>query len=186
MKNVLTIASLFAMLATAASATDLPSKKTAPLPPARPVAAVEAPSNWYAGVNAGGNVRQGQSLTDTPAVVGAVVGYKFSNAFAIEAAVEQTDNKAAFEAKTRGTVNGVATLGSFSGFRPYVLAGVGVQSHDFFASSVSTQNIYNVGGGVKYAVTKNVDVDARYRYVNTFNGSERDSNIVTVGLNYNF
>jgi opacity protein-like surface antigen len=45
-----------------------------------------------------------------------------------------------------------------------------------------------VGGGVRYAVTDNVELDARYRNVRAFNTTVRDrsSDIISVGVNWRF
>lgn len=180
------IAAAFLLLAaSAASAANLPEKKATPKAPA-----VEAPSSWYVGVNAGGAVKLDRSVADNPATVGGVVGYKWSPMFATEITVDEQMKKANQKAQTRVVANGVVSpFGAVYGFTPYALAGVGVQNHDF-RDGVRDNNktIYNVGGGVKYAIQKNWEVDARYRWVNTWSDGTkiRDNSIVTLGLNYKF
>lgn len=186
MKAIVT--AVFGLLATVsvAAATDLPSKKTTPAAPA--AAAATYPDSWYVGVNVGGNVKLDRKVTDNPASVGGVVGYKFNQMFAVEAAVDQQMKKGADKAQTRGTVNAVVNpIGSVFGFTPYVLAGVGAQNHDVL-NGIKDGNkaIYNVGGGLKYAIAKNWEADARYRWVNRWSDNGKDANLATIGLNYKF
>lgn len=72
---------------------------------------------------------------------------------------------------------------------PYVLAGVGTgfNSLGTLRHGDSTM-LYDVGGGVRYAVTDNVELDARYRNVRAFNTNVRDrsSDIISVGVNWRF
>ncbi|CAB5221616.1 COG3637 Opacity protein and related surface antigens [uncultured Caudovirales phage] len=181
MKNIITAAALI-LTASVASAANLPEKKATPTAPV-----FEAPSNWYVGVNAGGNVRSDQNVQNTPGVVGAVVGYKMMPKLALEATLDQAFPKNGTQSQTRGTINYVySPFDSVYGFSPYVLAGVGTQTHDIRDGRNGAKAIYNVGGGVKYAITKEWDADLRYRYINTWNNTNRDTNIVSIGLNYKF
>ena len=186
MKNFIA-AALLALTASSAIAGDLPNKKATPTPPARP--AVEAPESWYVGVNAGGNVNVNRSIGDNPANFGGVVGYKINPTFAVEATIDEQLKKNKDKAQTRVATNVVVSpFGAVYGFTPYALAGVGVQNHDFINNGVKNGNkaIYNVGGGVKYAIAKNWEADARYRYVARWSDGSKDSNIVSIGLNYKF
>jgi opacity protein-like surface antigen len=184
MKNIITAAALI-LTASVASAANLPEKKATPAAPA-----VTAPESWYVGVNAGGAVKMDRNVTDNPSSVGGVVGYKWNPMFATEIAVDNQFKKGSSANQTRVTANGVVSpFGAFYGFTPYALAGVGVQNHDF-RDGVRDGNktIYNVGGGVKYAIAKNWEADARYRYVNTWSDGTKikDNSVVTLGLNYKF
>lgn len=187
MKSIVTaVVGLMATVSVAAAA-DLPSKKTTPAAPV--AAAVTYPDSWYVGVNVGGSVKLDRNVTDNPASVGGVVGYKFNQMLALEAAVDQQMKKGADKAQTRGTVNAVVSpVGTHFGFTPYVLAGVGAQNHDFINNGIrdGSKAIYNVGGGVKYAISKNWEADARYRWVNRWSDNGKDANLATVGLNYKF
>jgi opacity protein-like surface antigen len=178
-------AALLVLTASVASAANLPEKKATPAAPA-----VTAPESWYVGVNAGGAVKLDRTVTDNPATAGGVVGYKWNPMFATEITVDEQFKKAGQKAQTRVLANGVVSpIGSVFGFTPYALAGVGVQNHDF-RDGVRDNNktIYNVGGGVKYAIAKNWEADARYRYINTWSDGTKikDDNIITLGLNYKF
>ena len=180
MKNILTAAFL-TMAVSVASAASLPEKKATPTAPA-----VEAPSSWYVGVNAGGNVRSNQNVQNTPGNVGGVVGYNFDKHFAIEASFDQAFKKGNDGKETRGMVNGIVSPFSYFGFKPYLLGGIGAQTADVKDGINSAKTVYNVGGGVKYEISKSWEIDTRYRYVNTLNNTARDSNVVTAGVNYKF
>jgi opacity protein-like surface antigen len=183
MKNIIT-AAVLVLAASVANAANLPEKKATPTAPA-----VTAPSSWYVGVNAGGNVSMNHSIADTPTTVGGVVGYKFNSMFAAEADVDYMQKKNGIPTQTRVTLNGVVSpFGSFFGFTPYALAGAGVQKHDVRVNNLEDGNktIYQIGGGVKYAVTKDWEVDGRYRRVNNFDNTLKNSDIFTLGVNYKF
>jgi opacity protein-like surface antigen len=178
-------AALLVLTASVASAANLPEKKATPTAPA-----VTAPESWYVGVNAGGAVKLDRTVTDNPATVGGVVGYHWNPMFATEITVDEQFKKANQKAQTRVVANGVVTpFAPVFGFTPYALAGVGVQNHDF-RDGVRDNNkaIYNVGGGVKYAIQKNWEADVRYRYTNIWSDGTKihDNSIVTLGLNYKF
>lgn len=175
MKNFLTTLLLTSVIGTSAVAGDLPSRTTAPLPPQRPV--VTSDAGFYAGV------RGGVVFTDNVAV-GAGVGYQFSSFVRAEANYDYLNND---KNNTNGLSSSVVT-GNLIGqypfaqlpLTPYVLAGVGYRWAD-----VKNEPVWNVGAGVRYGVTKNVELDARYRYVSSYQ-NERQGNVFTVGLNYKF
>jgi opacity protein-like surface antigen len=186
MKNLITAVALI-LTASAASAANLPEKKATPTAPA-----ITAPESWYVGVNAGGAINKlDRNVTDNPVTFGGVVGYKWNPMFATEVTVDEQLKKGDQKAQTRVVANGVVSpFGAVFGFTPYALAGVGAQNHDFINNGVKdgTKAIYNVGGGVKYAIAKNWEADARYRWVNTFSDGTKikDNSVVTLGLNYKF
>jgi opacity protein-like surface antigen len=183
MKNILTAITMI-FFATVASAASLP-EKSIPTPPAKPF--IEAPASWYVGANAGGNVRSNQNVQYTPGNIGGVVGYNFSKNFALEVTLDYAFKKGEYAQETRAVVNGVVTSPyGYLNFTPYVLAGVGTKTKDVYSGIKGLEKIYNVGGGVKYDVNTNWDVDVRYRYVNTFNDSGYDAHIFTLGTNYKF
>lgn len=181
-KTILTALALVA--STAAFAGDLPSRKTAPLPPTdRP--AVELP--YYVGVNVGGDIG-GQGAFSGGAVAGwtpfrflsVEAGYDFQYPNSSYGLTGKTDykNQLTISALPQYTFNNVP-------FTAYALAGIG-----YSWNAVTRDNaIYQVGGGVKYNVARNWDVDARYRYVNSFNegvNSAKPENRLTLGVNYRF
>lgn len=157
----------------AALAGDLPSRTTAPLPPERPV----ADSGFYAGV------RGGVVFTDN-ITAGVGAGYQFNKFVRAEANYDYLNNdknsvNGLSSSVVTGNVIGQYPLGSFP-LTPYVLAGVGYRWSD-----AKNEPVWNVGAGARYAVTKNVELDARYRYVSSFQ-NERQGNAFTLGLNYKF
>jgi opacity protein-like surface antigen len=186
MKNLIAALSLV-LVASTASAANLPDKKKTPVPPTRPV--VEAPTNWYVGVNAGGALKSDVNLQNTPATVGGVVGYNFNKMFAVETTLEESFKNNGIPSQTRVMLNGVVSpFGSFYGFKPYVLAGAGTQNHEITTDKSGYKAIYNLGGGLKYDLSKSWEADARYRHVSAFSDTtrNRDSNVFTIGLNYKF
>ena len=74
------------------------------------------------------------------------------------------------------------------GFTPYALAGLGAGWNGWGKVGTGNANtLYNVGGGVRYALTNNFELDGRYRYVNSFNGAGFNNNhVVTLGVGYKF
>lgn len=170
-KSFLAIAAV--VMSSAAWAADLPSRTAAPLPPERPV----SDSGFYAGV------RAGVVFTDN-VTVGAGAGYQFNRFVRAEANYDYLNND---KNKINGMSSSVAT-GNIVGqypltaypLTPYVLAGVGYRWSD-----AKNEPVWNVGAGLRYGVTKNVELDARYRYVSSFQ-NERQGNAFTLGLNYKF
>ena len=63
---------------------------------------------------------------------------------------------------------------------PYVLAGVGYRF-----SPIKNEIVYNLGAGVRYEITKNIEADLRYKYVTDFKRA-RDESVITIGANYKF
>lgn len=180
MKNIIT-AAILSLVVSAASAANLPEKAATPTAPK-----VEAPSQWYVGVNAGGNVRSDQNVQNTPGIVGAVVGYNLDKQSALELTLNQAFPKGASEKQTSAFGNWLVSPFEVFGFKPYLLAGIGTETKDVKNGLEGTKAIYNVGGGVKYEIFKAWDLDVRYRYINTLNNTLRDNNTATVGVNYKF
>lgn len=173
MKNIV-MGLVGVIVAGSAIAGDLPSRKTAPLPPVRPAEFNVVEPQFYVGVNAG------VAATDkTDTFVGASAGWQVNPFLRLEGTYDYNwKNNTAFNSNAlTGNVIGQYRYGSFT---PYVLAGAGYRWMKH-----SDEAIWNVGGGVRYAITKNVEADLRYRYVAGFDTRSHD-NIVTLGLNYRF
>jgi opacity protein-like surface antigen len=85
-------------------------------------------------------------------------------------------------------VNGIYQRGiAGTPMTPYILAGVGMGMGNWItAPNESITGLYNVGGGVKYAVARNVDLDLRYRYMASWNTPGYHANVVTAGIAYRF
>jgi opacity protein-like surface antigen len=179
------VTAVLALLATAvaANAANLPEKKATP---AAPVAAAY-PDSWYFGVNGGANYQRNDSLRNQPGVTGFVVGKNINKQFAVEGSYDYYFKNNGRKDNQRGTVNVLYTPIELFGFRPYALAGVGAEARDTaIVKNGDARAIYNVGGGVKYTITTNIDADVRYKYVKDWSGKDRDSNVVTFGINYKF
>jgi opacity protein-like surface antigen len=168
-----TIAALAAVFgATSAMAADLPGKSA----PAAP-SPIFASKSFYAGVNGGAIVTDGINV-NAPWTVGVVGGYNITSIGPIGIAAEGTYDY------TKDNTNDVAgnIVGgySFGSVTPYALAGVGYRFAD-----IRNEAIWNVGVGVKVAVTSSIDVDTRYRRVDNLDRTGGEDR-VTVGVNYKF
>jgi opacity protein-like surface antigen len=126
--------------------------------------------------------------TNSDVTTGVVLGYRFNRVLGAEVTYDRE-----WRAGQNGgllMLNGVAELPVHNRVRPYVLAGVGL-GFDHYNQNGADRNgtpMYNVGGGVRVALTTNVDLDARYRYfapVNT-GDAQRDASMLTLGVNYRF
>lgn len=127
-------------------------------------------TNSYVGVTGGVSNRQVDRGT-----VGVVLGHNLNDNVAVEGQYE-------YRADKDHLLTGNVLLGQKIGpVKPYVLGGVGYRWSDDRGDST----VYAVGGGLKADVTDTIEADARYRYVNSFDGEKRD-NRFTVGLNYKF
>ena len=81
-------------------------------------------------------------------------------------------------------VNAIVQLPTGTPFTPYVLVGTGIA-----VSGSQSEMAYNVGGGLRVAVTDNVELDTRYRYTDTFKANAFNrpgDNSFTLGVNYRF
>jgi opacity protein-like surface antigen len=179
MKN--TITTIFALaLSTSAYATDVPSGKAAPKAPTP----VFVSADNYVGVNVGANVTDGVNK-QAPTAFGVLAGRKVLGfgpmGFTAEAAYDYT----------KGNTNMVSgnalvsyTVGPFS---PYALGGVGYRWVDskLPASLSKDQAVWSAGGGVKFAVTTAIELDARYRRVENFDYKGAEDR-VSLGVNYRF
>lgn len=75
----------------------------------------------------------------------------------------------------------------FAEVKPYAMVGTGYGfSSRTPTSPTVTTPIYDIGAGVVYAVTKNVDLDLRYTHVNAYNNTYHTSNQVGMNVNYKF
>jgi len=172
-----TIAAL-ALIATTASAmaADVPSRAE----PAAPKApAILSDKSIYVGFNAGALVTDGFNK-NAPYSVGVVGGYKVFGfgpvGVTAEGAYDYDKNK---NNTFTGNVIGSYKIGALT---PYALAGAGYRNyHD----ATKDEAVWNVGGGVKYAITSSIDADARYRRFEGFD-SKNTEDRATLGLNFKF
>jgi opacity protein-like surface antigen len=173
-KSIITLAAIVA--SSAALATDLPSKMSAPAP--APVAS-SANLPYFVGIR-GGDLYKNEVHNWT---VGGNVGYEANKFVRVELDYDHFSdkNKLGKAEVVTGNVIGQLPLNLFN-ITPYALAGVGYAWND-----VKNQNVYTVGAGVRYSLTKNFEIDARYRHLANFkneNGTKNDA--FTAGINYKF
>lgn len=119
---------------------------------------------------------------DTGWTLGAALGYNFGNTrIEGEVAYQKADeDKVSFAGVTWDStadisalsflVNGYYDFTNSSAFTPYLSAGLGfakIKWADDGYSADDTVFAYQVGAGVGYALSKNVTLDAKYRYLAT-------------------
>ena len=173
-KFITTVAALVA--ATAANATDLPSKTSAP---SKPVA-IETEKNVYGGINGGFVVTDGINK-NSPWAVGLVGGYNVYRFAGFGLAGEGSYNL------SKGKVSTFAGNGilSFDApfVTPYALAGVGYRMETH-----KDRNIWNYGGGLKYSLTSSIELDGRYVRTEDLKSKSinKAEDRATVGVNYKF
>ena len=175
MKNTL-IAFVLAASTVAANATDISSIPSR-LSPSAPVASVVSPPKFWVGINGGGSVTNGIN-SDAPWNIGAVAGYNFLTVGPVALGVEGTYDY--LKGGTSDVAGNLVASVAFGSLTPYALGGAGYRWAD-----IGNERIWNVGGGVKYAFSRNFEVDARYRRVENWERTNHDDR-VTLGANFKF
>jgi hypothetical protein len=180
-KTIVTALALLASI-TVASATDLPSKTKAPVAPTAET------TQYYVGGNIGGNVDKARVYTG-----GAVAGWNILPILAVEGTYDlsrpQTKIHNDYNWQNTFGVNAVPqyTIPG-TGITAYALGGLGYRLNS--VSTVADHSVYNVGGGVKYEFVKNLDLDARYRRIDSVEDKYRSSTSaedrLTFGVLYKF
>lgn len=127
----------------------------------------------YVGANFGMNVRP----DDDTRTMGIVAGYTPMKSLTLETAYERVTPDVGTTTNTVW-VNALPTL-QVGNLGAYVLGGAG---YDF----TNSDYVFNAGAGVKFNVTKAVQVDARLRRTFTELTSVSGDNRATVGLNVRF
>jgi outer membrane immunogenic protein len=190
-KTILAFAATLAMAATAIAA-DIPSRK-APIAPV--FASATQVSPWYVGVQAGATAgnKDRFGFDGSTAIFGVIAGYEVNPFLRLEGNFVNRFSNGNLPSGQAVTANviGQYTI-SGTGFTPYVLGGVGY-GWNIYGDPTSNDGaaLWNIGGGVRYALNANWEVDARYRYVQQFksyvpSGEKLNENIVTLGVNYRF
>lgn len=174
--NKAIVTALAILASTAALASDLPSKNT-PVPPTF----TQVSQNGYIGVNAGGDTGSARAYTG-----GLVIGADASQYLTVEGAYDYWRPNTPVSRDTRNQV-GINLLPKYrilnTPISIYGLVGAGYSWNNESKSGY----IYSYGGGLKYDVAKNIELDARYRRVNFFDTTApRDENRITGGVNYKF
>ena len=176
--NKLIISFVALVAATAANATDLPSK-SAPTPPKKSALA-GTEKNVYGGLNGGFVVTDGINKNSLW-TIGLVGGYNVYRFAGISVAGEGTYDYSKGEVNTLA-INSV--VGYDAGFvTPYALAGVGYRTEKH-----NDRNIWNYGGGLKYNLTSSLELDSRYRRTEDLKTkpNSKAEDRVTLGVNYKF
>lgn len=184
MKKLMIAISMIAMMGGAALAADLPAKSQVSADKQLAIA-VANDAHWYVGVNTGFNYLDGVSIDDSQKILGATVGYQYNRNVAAELAFTQFFEQDGLADEGQALVlNGIALLPTGTAFTPYALAGVGA-GFNGLGDNGDAQAIYNLGAGVRYAVTESVDLDLRYTHVDAWESSI-DTDAVTVGAAFKF
>ena len=113
------------------------------------------------------------------------LGYELNRNFAVEAVASYNYSNSNHDAGQTGFVNLIAgqPIGRVT---PYVLAGVGAGFNGAGNHDKNADGLWNVGGGVAYNVTRNWQLDARYRYVDGMRTGRESEQAVSLGVNYRF
>lgn len=113
------------------------------------------------------------------------VGYNVTRNIAVEAVLShnygtngQTEGQTGFINTVVGMPVGPVT--------PYALVGVGAGFGALGDADKRAEGLWNVGAGVAYNVTRNWQVDARYRYVDAIDAVRTAEHAVSLGVNYRF
>jgi opacity protein-like surface antigen len=175
-KTILTLAAAFmfavaspSIAQTAASGVNINSDRT----------------GFYVGANAG---RAFQNVSDVTG--GLQAGYQAHRNFRIEATYDHMWNSAARNSNI-AMVNAIAQQRIPSTtVTPYILAGVGLEFNEFSTALRDGRynGLYNVGAGVRVAISNRLELDTRYRYVAPVSSgaSTVRASVVTAGVTYRF
>ena len=174
--NKYTISLIAILASTAAMASDLPSK-SAPTPPVRAISYSQ--DDFFVGAHLGSKAMETAPWGTVRTNIRG--GWEFSNFARLEADYDHASGKNKRQRSDSFTTN---LIGQYKldnvPITPYGLIGGGYRW-----SGLKDETIYNVGGGVRYNITNNLEADLRYRYITDADRS-RDENVVTLGVNYKF
>jgi len=141
-------------------------------------------SGMYVGGSIGSTPQRGAQTN-----VGVAAGYQICPYARVEATFDNLWNNVGNNGQML-MVNGIAQYRiPTSIVTPYVLAGAGAGFNNFGTNNTgNAEMLYNVGAGVRFAVSQNVELDARYRYISHFNtgAASTNANMLTVGANWRF
>ena len=216
MKTLLAATALStALLAAPAMAADL-SRGVAPSPALAPASVVDYGFNWtggYVGANVGyrwlnadasnGALPASSSPDSSSAAGGLQAGYNWQMnqfVFGVETdfgygSSSKTENGLGVKQTWEGTTRARAGV-AVDRFLVYGTAGVAYSDFDFSTAGVGSSSDWRLGwtagGGVEYALTKNVSVKGEYLYTDYGNekvdGTKFDlsNSLVRLGVNYKF
>lgn len=186
--SMISVAAIIAAVGIA-NATDLPSKRGFSFFPAPPKPVVEQPYDW-SGFYIGGNGELSiPNTTNDNTVYGGLAGVNAGYNYQMDHYVFGVEGSTAYGKINQfnqpnawlSSVDGVAGY-AFDKVLPYVKAGPSYYSN--WNNNVS----WNVGAGVKFGLTKNVDVFSEYDYYNLgkSNGNKLNTSLVKLGAEYKF
>lgn len=172
MKKTLVAAFAALMIAGAAQAADAVDLPGVVVPDYAPVA------QNYVGVSVGQSTGD-----DRHNSVGFTAGRQLNENVAVEGQYERAFNRKGSDTTTDRVSGNVLVGKRFGSVTPYALGGVGYEWRD----SAEDRAVYALGGGAKLHVSEKVDLDARYRYINSFDSDKRgEDNVFTLGVNVKF
>ena len=175
--NKYIISMIAVLVSSIARAGDLPSKSV-PMPPVRPISYSQ--DDFFIGAHVGFKATERASWENVRANIRG--GWEFSDYARLEADYDHTyshDHKQVRSDMFTTNLIGQYRINSLP-FIPYGLIGTGYRWSD-----PKNEVVYNIGGGVLYKITNNIEADARYRYI-TNGDRSRDENVMTFGVNYRF
>ena len=117
--------------------------------------------------------------------VSLTAGYSVTRNIAVEATLAHAFDNGSRAGGQTGFVNVVAGM-PVGPITPYVLAGAGVGVNGAGDSDKGMEGLWNVGAGASYNVTRNWQLDARYRYVDAISATREAEHVVSLGVNYKF
>lgn len=112
------------------------------------------------------------------------LGYELNRNVAVEAVLSYNYSNSKHDAGQTGFANLIVGQ-PFGRVTPYALVGTGVGLNGSGNHDKNADALWNVGGGVAYNVTRNWQVDARYRYIDGWRAG-RDEHAASLGVNYKF
>ena len=134
--------------------------------------AIAQDNKIFAGPTVGAGFGGGPTL-------GLNAGYEFHKYGRVEATYDHMFMTSSWNVdNVGGNLIGQIPTGTF--VTPYALVGAGYQWQNGI-----NQGVWNVGAGVRAEVTKNFDIDLRYRYIQGF-WNQTNNNFVTIGTTFKF
>lgn len=131
----------------------------------------------YAGVTLGQRLGD-----DSHTSIGAVVGRDLNDTVSVEGQYDRAFNRKENDTTTDRLMGNVLVGKRMGVVKPYGLVGAGYEWRNG-----GDRSVFAVGAGAKVAVTDGVDLDARYRYIDSFDESKRDAeHVIGLGVNVRF
>jgi opacity protein-like surface antigen len=129
-------------------------------------------NKFFAGPTAGAGFAGGPTM-------GLNGGYEFSKYGRVEATYDHMFMTSSYNMDVLG-MNLVGQIPTGTFVTPYALAGMGYQWQNGI-----NQGMFNVGAGLRMEVTKQFDVDLRYRYIQGLY-NQTNNNFVGIGTTFKF